>query len=127
MQELEPRAGDELDRLIGRYARVRLDPSPAQTRRARAAIMDACGGCVLDMHHVGSTAIPGIAAKPVIAMMPLLRRHQVGFACVRPMEASRYKFRGDGGLSGRHYFIKCQPNQSPAEGPTTFTCTLGPP
>ena len=40
MQELEPRAGDELDRLIGRYARVRLDPSPAQTRRARAAIME---------------------------------------------------------------------------------------
>jgi hypothetical protein len=40
MQELEPRAGDELDRLIGRYARVRLDPSPAQTRRARAAVME---------------------------------------------------------------------------------------
>jgi hypothetical protein len=40
MQELEPRAGDELDRLIGRYARVRLDPSPAQTRRARTAIME---------------------------------------------------------------------------------------
>jgi GrpB-like predicted nucleotidyltransferase (UPF0157 family) len=76
---------------------------------ARAAIMDACGGCVLDMHHVGSTAIPGAAAKPMIDMMPLLRRHQVGLACVRPMEALGYKFRGDGGLSGRHYFIKGQP------------------
>ena len=40
MQELEPRAGAELDRLIERYARVRLDPKPSQTRRARAAVME---------------------------------------------------------------------------------------
>ncbi len=40
MQALEPRAGEELERVIGRYARVRLDPSPAQTRRARAAVME---------------------------------------------------------------------------------------
>ena len=41
MQALEPRAGDELERLIERYGRVRLDPSPAQSRRARAAVMEA--------------------------------------------------------------------------------------
>ncbi len=40
MQALEPRAGDELDRMIERYGRVRLDPSPAQSRRARAAVME---------------------------------------------------------------------------------------
>ena len=40
MQALEPRAGDELERLIERYGRVRLDPSPAQSRRARAAVME---------------------------------------------------------------------------------------
>jgi hypothetical protein len=41
MEAIEPQAGDELERTIARYARVRLDPSPAQVRRARAAAMEA--------------------------------------------------------------------------------------
>ncbi len=41
MQALEPLAGEELERQLARYARVRLDPTPAQSRRARAAILEA--------------------------------------------------------------------------------------
>ena len=41
MTELEPRPGEELERQLGRYARLRLDPSPGQTKRARSAIMEA--------------------------------------------------------------------------------------
>ena len=41
MQALEPQAGETLERKLGRYARVRLDPTPAQARRARAAVMEA--------------------------------------------------------------------------------------
>ena len=40
MQALEPLAGEELERQLARYARVRLDPTPAQSRRARAAVME---------------------------------------------------------------------------------------
>ena len=40
MDQLEPLAGDELERQLARYARVRLDPSPALTRRAHGAIME---------------------------------------------------------------------------------------
>ena len=40
LQALEPRAGDELDRTIARYMRVRLDPTAAETRRVRAAVME---------------------------------------------------------------------------------------
>ncbi len=36
----EELAGDELERMLARYARVRLDPSQAVTRRARAAVME---------------------------------------------------------------------------------------
>ena len=36
----EPLAGEELERTLGRYARVRLDPSQAQQRRARSAVME---------------------------------------------------------------------------------------
>ena len=41
MEAIEPRAGEELERVMARYARVRLDPSPAQARRARSAAMEA--------------------------------------------------------------------------------------
>ena len=48
MQALEPQAGDELERTLARYARVRLDPSPAQARRARAAVMEQAWRARLD-------------------------------------------------------------------------------
>ena len=40
MATAEPLAGEELERMLGRYARVRLDPSQAQRRRARSAVME---------------------------------------------------------------------------------------
>lgn len=40
MQAMEPQPGETLERMLARYARVRLDPSPAGTRRARAAVME---------------------------------------------------------------------------------------
>ena len=38
MAAAAPLAGEELERALGRYARVRLDPSQAQRRRARSAL-----------------------------------------------------------------------------------------
>jgi GrpB-like predicted nucleotidyltransferase (UPF0157 family) len=71
---------------------VPYDPRWAQAfEQARTTIIQACGEHVLDVLHVGSTAIPGIAAKPVIDMMPLLRRHEDGFACVRVMAGARVR------------------------------------
>lgn len=40
MEITGPRAGAELERTLERYARVRLDPGQASTRRARAAVME---------------------------------------------------------------------------------------
>jgi hypothetical protein len=40
MQDREPQPGETLERTLARYARVRLDPSTAQARRARAAVME---------------------------------------------------------------------------------------
>jgi GrpB-like predicted nucleotidyltransferase (UPF0157 family) len=71
--------------------------------------MEACSGYLTHVHHVGSTAIPGIAAKPVIDIMGLLRRHEDGFACVSAMAALGYKFGGEAGVSGRQYFVKGEP------------------
>jgi GrpB-like predicted nucleotidyltransferase (UPF0157 family) len=75
----------------------------------RDAILRACGALIGTVHHVGSTSIPGIAAKPVIDIMAVLRRHEDGFACVAAMERLGYESRGEAGLEGRHFFRKGDP------------------
>ena len=72
---------------MNRDERVRLvpyDPSwPARFEEERAAIEDAIGPWVLGgVHHVGSTAVPGLDAKPVIDIL----------AGVHDLESSRTCF-----------------------------------
>jgi GrpB-like predicted nucleotidyltransferase (UPF0157 family) len=61
------------------------------------------GSTLVTVHHIGSTAVPGLAAKPIIDLMPLVtdlaeldqRRGQV--------EALDYDWHGEFGISGRRY------------------------
>jgi GrpB-like predicted nucleotidyltransferase (UPF0157 family) len=49
---------------------VEYDPSwPTQGRQAGTELIDAIPGLFLDVEHVGSTSVPGLAAKPVIDLM----------------------------------------------------------
>ena len=75
------------------------DPAwPARFEAARFAISIA-------VEHIGSTSVPGLAAKPIIDVMPSLRRFEDGHACVAPLEALGYVYRGEYGIPGRHYFV----------------------
>ena len=59
--------------------------------------------------HIGSTAIPGIAAKPIIDMAPLIRRFEDGLGCVGPLARLDFEYMGEFGIAGRHYFRKGTP------------------
>ncbi len=49
---------------------VPYDPRwPTRYERARSALTAAIGGYICSIEHIGSTAIPGLAAKPVIDIM----------------------------------------------------------
>lgn len=49
---------------------VPYDPRwPSRFNRARRAILSAIGGYICRIEHVGSTAVPGLAAKPVIDIL----------------------------------------------------------
>ena len=89
MEALEPLAGPELERMLARYARVRLEPSQAQARRARAAVMEEAWRRHLDPHSVLRTPAPNArvaaaTAAPASHRLPFsgwgARRLGVAFA-----------------------------------------------
>lgn len=86
------------------------DPNWAPAfQNMRRAIWQACAPPVIDVLHVGSTAIPGIVAKPIVDMMLLLRRHEDGEACIAPLAELGFEYRGEAGIPGRHFFRKGDP------------------
>jgi len=72
-------------------------------------IAEACRAAVIRVEHIGSTAVPGLIAKPVLDLMPLVKSYDEGFACVEPMRALGYWYAGEFGIAGRHLFVKGPP------------------
>ncbi len=69
-----------------------------------AAILEACRPWVTEVHHIGSTSVPGLAAKPVLDMMPIAANPEDGATAVPKMTALGYRYRGENGIPGRFYF-----------------------
>jgi GrpB-like predicted nucleotidyltransferase (UPF0157 family) len=62
-------------------------------------------GCVA-VEHVGSTSIPGLAAKPVIDILAGVTALTAGEQAVPALEALGYEYRGENGIPGRLFFRK---------------------
>ena len=77
---------------------------PRIFEREAAAIMAACRPWVTEVHHVGSTSVPGLAAKPVLDMMPIAAGTPEGLEAVPRMTALGYLYSGENGIPGRFYF-----------------------
>ena len=58
------------------------------------------------MHHIGSTAVPGIKAKPIIDIMIVVTEITAVDAFIQPMADLGYISKGENGIPGRHYFRK---------------------
>ena len=75
-----------------------------------AELRAAAPGVFQALHHVGSTSVPGLAAKPVIDLLGET-------ASLSQMEAARpalaalgYRWRGENGIAGRRYFTRDDPD-----------------
>lgn len=65
-----------------------------------AALM---GDNLISIHHVGSTSIPGIWAKPILDLAPEVRRLEELDDIRGRIEAAGYEFWGEYGLPGRRF------------------------
>jgi GrpB-like predicted nucleotidyltransferase (UPF0157 family) len=85
---------------------VVVDPDPAWAptfERLRESILPAVGDIALAIEHVGSTAVPGLAAKPVIDIDVVVAAGRVAVAIAR-LAAIGYEHKGDLGVPGREAF-----------------------
>lgn len=79
---------------------------PALFVKERARIEEAVGRCVEDVEHVGSTAIPGLDAKPVIDVMAGLRSMQDAERCIEPLVNLGYSYWTEGAEPHHLLFVK---------------------
>jgi GrpB-like predicted nucleotidyltransferase (UPF0157 family) len=75
----------------------------------KAGILAAVGQRVVDVEHVGSTAIPNVPAKPIIDVIVGVPDFEEARVCVAAIEALGYTYRGENGIPRRHYFVKGDP------------------
>ena len=93
---------------LGRYT-VKLEPYNAQWAKlfeAERLRLKAVLGDDVDVQHIGSTAVPGLQAKPILDTGIGVEDFDAAFAFVEPLEALGYTFRGEHGIPRRHYFVK---------------------
>lgn len=83
----------------------------AEAERLAAALP---AGLVLRMEHFGSTAVPGLIAKPVIDILVAVSDIEEARAeAVAPLEALGYAFWADNPRRDRLFFVKGLPPRAP--------------
>jgi len=90
--------------------RVCIEPHNPEWVQAYAeeahGISQALGPTLVASHHIGSTAIPGIYAKPILDFLIEVKDLAGVDEKTPAMEALGYEAMGEFGISGRRYFRK---------------------
>jgi GrpB-like predicted nucleotidyltransferase (UPF0157 family) len=64
------------------------------------------------IHHIGSTAVSGLAAKPIIDILLEVEEIELLDGCNEIFESIGYICKGEFGISGRRYFQKGESKRS---------------
>jgi GrpB-like predicted nucleotidyltransferase (UPF0157 family) len=103
---------------------VDYDPAwPEVFERLRSKIWPLVSDFALSIEHVGSTAVPGLAAKPIIDLSIVIPSEAEIQLAVKRLAAIGYLHCGNLGIEGREAF------KSPAESPAhhLYVCPQGSP
>ncbi|GLX76889.1 hypothetical protein tinsulaeT_02290 [Thalassotalea insulae] len=72
----------------------------------KALLIQAIGNIALNIEHIGSTSVPGLAAKPIIDILVEVTDLNRLDTKSNEMVALGYNIKGENGISGRRYFQK---------------------
>jgi len=81
---------------------------PDQFQVEADLITDSLGENVNSVHHMGSTAIPGMIAKPTIDILLVVKSHDVLDANQQALGALGYLPKGENGIPGRRYYVRLE-------------------
>ena len=80
------------------------DPRWAAIADAEAARLKAVlGELIVAVHHIGSTSIPGIRAKPIVDLVPVVSNMNELDVRADKVRAMGYEWRGEYGIAGRRF------------------------
>lgn len=83
------------------------DPAWKEAFEAEAAVLHSVlADEALAIHHIGSTSVPGLSAKPVIDVLIEVREIEKVDAFDESMAAKGYEAWGENGIPGRRFFTK---------------------
>ncbi len=98
------------------------DPAwPQVFESIRSRLAEALGATALTIEHVGSTAVPGLAAKPVIDIDVMIASEADLPSAISALATIGYVHEGEIGIPGRHAFRP--PAGLPKHHP--YVCALG--
>ena len=66
----------------------------------------------IGIYHIGSTSVKGIASKPIIDIMPVVKYLSLVDAHNKEFEALGYECRGEFGIPGRRFYAKGGDNRT---------------
>ena len=69
-------------------------------------IKEALGTNCISIYHIGSTSVPGLKAKPIIDILPVVKDIQQVDLTTEAMEFIGYEAKGEFGIAFRRYFQK---------------------
>lgn len=79
---------------------------PQKFNQEQALLQQTLGDNAVTIHHIGSTAVAGLSAKPVIDILIVVKNLVQVLNSVLELQALGYLSKGEHGIVGRLYFQK---------------------
>ena len=79
---------------------------PSKYVQERACITEILKDNCISIYHIGSTSVPGLAAKPIIDIMAAVRSLERVDVVAEKFSEIGYEYLGDFGITGRRYLRK---------------------
>ncbi|SEA98893.1 GrpB domain, predicted nucleotidyltransferase, UPF0157 family [Thalassobacillus cyri] len=79
---------------------------PEEFKKEAESLRTIMESILMNIHHIGSTSVAGLPAKPVIDIMPVVKKIEHVDPYNEAMEAIGYEAKGEHGIPSRRFFKK---------------------